>query len=567
MPPLRWGGDWSARSGYAAGVSLARDPDVTAIFAANDQMAIGVIAALREAGRRVPDDISVVGFDDLPEAAYLDPPLTSVRQDFAELGRRTMALLERVLAGEEQPTVDLVPTTLVRPRVHRRPARRIGHGQVTTPALTLTDRRVSVHTRVNAHIETVVTGGPRWKQRAAFVVGVDFGTLSGRAVVVAVEDGAEVGHRDPRLPARRPRGRASRRHPARPGLGAPGAGRLRRRAARSPCPTALAAAGVDPAQVIGIGTDFTACTMVPTTADGTPLYELDGLRRRPARLRQALEAPRRAAAGRPDQRARRQARRGLAGAVRRPDLLGVGVRQGPAAPRGGARDLPRPPSTGSRPPTGSSGSSAGPTSATPAPPATRASSRTAPTRPATSSPSSTPPSPTSSRTSWSTATGQLGAVAGRLTEEAAAWTGLPDGIVVAVGNVDAHVTAPAAQATEPGQMVAIMGTSTCHIMNGEVLREVPGMCGVVDGGVTPGLWGYEAGQSGVGDIFNWFVTHGGPGVLRRGGGGPRPVGARAAHREGERARRSASTGWSRSTGTAATARSSSTTSSAASCSA
>jgi DNA-binding LacI/PurR family transcriptional regulator len=113
VPPLRWGGDWSSRSGYAAGVSLARDPDVTAIFAANDQMAIGVIAALREAGRRVPDDISVVGFDDLPESPYVDPPLTTVRQDFAEVGVRTMTLLERVLAGEQRPTVDLVPTSLV----------------------------------------------------------------------------------------------------------------------------------------------------------------------------------------------------------------------------------------------------------------------------------------------------------------------------------------------------------------------------------------------------------------------------------------------------------------------
>lgn len=113
VPPLRWGGDWSARSGHAAGVSLASDPEVTAIFAANDQMAIGVLAALREAGRRVPDDVSVVGFDDLPESAYLDPPLTSVHQDFLELGRRTMALLERALAGEEQATVDLVPTSLV----------------------------------------------------------------------------------------------------------------------------------------------------------------------------------------------------------------------------------------------------------------------------------------------------------------------------------------------------------------------------------------------------------------------------------------------------------------------
>ncbi len=77
---------------------------------------------------------------------------------------------------------------------------------------------------------------------------------------------------------------------------------------------------------------------------------------------------------------------------------------------------------------------------------------------------------------------------------------------MAVGNVDAHVTAPAADAIGAGQMVAIMGTSTCHVMNGDTLREVPGMCGVVDGGITAGLWGYEAGQSGVGDIFGWFVA-------------------------------------------------------------
>jgi L-ribulokinase len=101
--------------------------------------------------------------------------------------------------------------------------------------------------------------------------------------------------------------------------------------------------------------------------------------------------------------------------------------------------------------------------------------------------------------------GELGSAAGRLTAEAAAWTGLPEGIAVAVGNVDAHVTAPAAQATGPGQMVAIMGTSTCHVMSSDVLREVPGMCGVVDGGIIDGLYGYEAGQSGVGDIFGWFT--------------------------------------------------------------
>ena len=86
---------------------------MTAVFAANDQMALGLCAALREHGRRVPEDVSVVGFDDLPESAFFAPPLTTVRQDFAELGRRAMVLVERVLAGEENASVDLVPTTLV----------------------------------------------------------------------------------------------------------------------------------------------------------------------------------------------------------------------------------------------------------------------------------------------------------------------------------------------------------------------------------------------------------------------------------------------------------------------
>jgi L-ribulokinase len=103
--------------------------------------------------------------------------------------------------------------------------------------------------------------------------------------------------------------------------------------------------------------------------------------------------------------------------------------------------------------------------------------------------------------------GELGDSAGGLTTEAAQWTGLTAGIDVAVGNVDAHVTAPAAKATEAGQMVAIMGTSTCHVMNHGEIAEVPGMCGVVDGGIVSGLYGYEAGQSGVGDIFAWYVNN------------------------------------------------------------
>ena len=105
---------------------------------------------------------------------------------------------------------------------------------------------------------------------------------------------------------------------------------------------------------------------------------------------------------------------------------------------------------------------------------------------------------------------ELGSKAGELTPAMAAMTGLPAGIAIAVANVDAHVTAPAVKATDPGIMVMVMGTSCCHILSGSTLGEVDGMCGVVMGGVIPGLYGYEAGQSAVGDIFAWFVDHGLP---------------------------------------------------------
>ncbi len=102
---------------------------------------------------------------------------------------------------------------------------------------------------------------------------------------------------------------------------------------------------------------------------------------------------------------------------------------------------------------------------------------------------------------------ELGERAGDLRDEMAGLMGLPAGIAVAVANVDAHVTAPAVKATDPGVMVMVMGTSSCHILSGVDLKEVDGMCGVVKGGVIPGLYGYEAGQSAVGDIFAWFVDN------------------------------------------------------------
>ena len=102
---------------------------------------------------------------------------------------------------------------------------------------------------------------------------------------------------------------------------------------------------------------------------------------------------------------------------------------------------------------------------------------------------------------------ELGDKAGGLTAEMAQKMGLPAGIAVAVANVDAHVTAPAVKATAPGVMVMVMGTSTCHILSDTDLKVVGGMCGVVKGGIIPGLYGYEAGQSAVGDIFAWFVDN------------------------------------------------------------
>jgi DNA-binding LacI/PurR family transcriptional regulator len=95
---------WTPRSGYLAGQALAADPEVTAVLCGNDDLALGLIRAMHEAGRPVPGSVSVVGFDDIPAAAYLTPSLTTVRLDFAELGRASFALLQALLAGEEPPS-------------------------------------------------------------------------------------------------------------------------------------------------------------------------------------------------------------------------------------------------------------------------------------------------------------------------------------------------------------------------------------------------------------------------------------------------------------------------------
>ncbi|MDY7101082.1 MAG: ribulokinase [Actinomycetota bacterium] len=339
------------------------------------------------------------------------------------------------------------------------------------------------------------------------VVGVDFGSLSGRAVVVRVDDGAEVGSAvleyphavmDRTLTA----GDEAVELPPDWALQVPSD---YVDVLREAVPAAVRAAGIDPAQVIGIGTDFTACTMVPTTADGTPLNELPRFANRPhayvklwkhhaaqphadrinalahelgepwiarygglissewefAKALQVLEEDREVydAIDRWVEAADWIIWKLCGTYVRNACTAGYkGIYQDGAYP--GREYLAK---------------------------------LNADFADVVDDKIAHP-------------IGELGARAGGLTAEAAAWTGLPEGIAVAVGNVDAHVTAPAAGAIEPGQMVAIMGTSTCHVMNGADLAEVPGMCGVVDGGIVPGLWGYEAGQSGVGDIFGWFVN-------------------------------------------------------------
>ncbi len=337
-----------------------------------------------------------------------------------------------------------------------------------------------------------------------FVIGVDFGTLSGRALVVRVSDGAEMGtathdYRHGVLDDVLPDGQTR--------LGPDWALQVPQDyvdVLKNAVPAALLASGIDPEHVVGIATDFTACTMVPVMADGTPLCELAQFEHQPhAYVKLWKHHAAQPQADRINALAHERQERwiarygglissewefakGLQILEEAPDvyaamdswveaadwivwqLSGRYVRNAcTAGYKGILQDGQYP----------SSQFLAG----------------------------LNPEFATFVSDKLDHPIGRLGDRAGTLTAQAAQWTGLPEGIAVAVGNVDAHVTAPAAQAIEPGQMVAIMGTSTCHVMNGNELHEVPGMCGVVDGGITEGLWGYEAGQSGVGDIFGWFV--------------------------------------------------------------
>lgn len=338
------------------------------------------------------------------------------------------------------------------------------------------------------------------------VVGVDFGTLSARAVVVRVRDGAEMGS------AVHPYGHGviSDRLPATGEPLSPDWALQDPRdwvvALATAVPGALRAAGVRPEHVVGIGTDFTASTPLPVLVDGTPLSMVDELVGR----RHAYPKLWKHHAAQP------QADRlnALAQDTGQPWLARYGgklssewqfakglqlLEEDPEVYARAARFIEAADWIVWR--------------------LTGAESRNACTAGYKGIhqdgryPSAEFLAKLNPRFAGFVADklehpiSQLGEPAGGLTAEAAGWTGLRHGTTVAVGNVDAHVTPAAVRATGTGQLVAIMGTSTCHVLNGDTLCEVPGMCGVVRGGIVPAEWGYEAGQSGVGDLFAWLVEH------------------------------------------------------------
>ena len=341
---------------------------------------------------------------------------------------------------------------------------------------------------------------------ADHVIGVDFGTLSGRAVVVRAHDGEELGSAETTYPHA-----VMSETLAATGAALPPNWALQDaddyiEVLRDAVPAAVAAAGIDAASVVGIATDFTACTMVPVLADGTPLSRVPQWREHPHawvklwrhhaaqpqadRINELAAARGEAWLPRYGGRISSEWEFAKALQVLEEDpplyaamdrfveaadwivwqLCGVELRNACTAGYKGIYQ------DGGYPSEEYLGAL-------------------------------NPGFARFAAEKLSPQLAQLGARAGSLTAQAAAWTGLREGIAVAVGNVDAHVSAPAAGVVDPGRMVAIMGTSTCHVMIGSELAEVPGMCGVVEGGIVPGAWGYEAGQSGVGDILGWFVEN------------------------------------------------------------
>ena len=340
-----------------------------------------------------------------------------------------------------------------------------------------------------------------------YAIGIDFGTESGRALLVDVADGREVatsvynysnGVIDEYLP-----GTDIRLEPDW-ALQDPNdyVETLKRTV-----PAVLEESGVDPADVIGLGIDFTACTMLPVKADGTPLAQLPEYRDRPhAWVKLWKHHAAQPEADRINEVARERGESWLdlyGGKISSewffskalqildedPQIYNAADRLIEAADwviwQMTGRETRNACTAGYK--------------------AIWQKSEGFPSRDYFAA--LHPDFADVVDTKMSRDIVPLGAQAGGLTEQAAAWMGLKPGAAVAVANVDAHATVPAAQATSPGIMTIIMGTSNCHMLLAEERKEAPGMCGVVEDGIVPGLYGYESGQSGVGDIFAWFVDN------------------------------------------------------------
>ena len=348
-----------------------------------------------------------------------------------------------------------------------------------------------------------------------YAIGVDFGTESGRALLVNVANGDEVatavhpyanGVVDEKLP-----GTDIRLDPD--------------WALQDPndylevfkhaIPAVLKQTGVDPADVIGIGIDFTACTMLPTKSDGTPLCMLPEYRNQPhAWVKLWKHHAAQPEANKINATARQMGEAWLdryGGKISSEWFFSKTLQILDEAPHiyAAADRLLEAADWIVWQLTGEE----------------KRNSCTAGYKAMWSKREGYPPDSYFAAldprlehvidTKMSRTIYPIGEGAGGLTPQAAAWTGLKPGTAVAIANVDAHVAVPAATVTEPGRMVMIMGTSICHMVLGHDEHLVPGICGYVEDGIIPGLFGYEAGQSCVGDHFAWFVENCVPGAYER----------------------------------------------------
>jgi L-ribulokinase len=340
-----------------------------------------------------------------------------------------------------------------------------------------------------------------------YTIGVDFGTESGRAVLVDVKNGREIataiypyshGVIDEKLPDTEIRLEPDW------ALQDP---QDYLRVFKNTIPAVLKLSSIDPGDVIGIGIDFTACTMMPTKADGTPLCDLPEFRNQPhAWVKLWKHHAAQFEADTINKKARERNEKWLArygGKISSEWFFSKAlqiVNEAPEIYRAADRLIEAADwvvwqLTGSE---------------------TR-NSCTAGYKaiwskrdgfPSTDFFASLHPQLANViEEKMSRDVISVGHKAGGLSEQAAQWTGLKPGTAVAIANVDAHVAVPAATVTEPGRMVMIMGTSTCDMVLGTEEHLVPGICGYVEDGIIPGFFGYEAGQSCVGDHFAWFVEN------------------------------------------------------------